>query len=107
MKYIGNGFSMGMISDESVLISVDTISKKRFMNASRHAKSIIGHPEIAEVFGLPLNRESITLRKGDILYIVSPTTRPKAGQLVENGATYQFIPESEGYTYKQIQILER
>lgn len=107
MKYIGNGFSMGMITNEDVLISVKTITKNQFLRAANHSKSIIGHPEIAELFGLPLNRESITLKKGDILYIVSPTTRPKANQVVENGATYNFIPESEGYTYKQIQLLDR
>lgn len=106
MKYVGNGFSMGMVPDEQVYIKVDTITKKQFMNASTHAKSIIGHPEIAENFNLPLNRESITLQKGDILYIVSPTRRLKEGEIVENGTTYTFVPESMGYTYKQIQILK-
>ena len=107
VKYIGNGFSMGMIPNEDILISVKTITKTQFIKAGNHAKSIIGHPEIAEIFDLPLNRESITLKKGDILYIVSPSTRPKANQMVENGARYEFIPEEMGYTYKQIQILEK
>ncbi len=108
MKYIGNAFSMSMIKDyETVLISVKNITKSQFIKAGNHAKSIIGHPEIAELFDLPLNRESITLRKGDILYIVTPNQRPKANQMVENGARYTFIPENEGYLYKQIQVLEK
>lgn len=107
VKYIGNGFSMGMIENEDVLISIKTITKNQFIKAGNHAKSIIGHPEIAKIFDLPLNRESITLKKGDILYIVSPTTRPMANQMVENGAKYTFIPEEEGYTYKQIQVLDK
>ena len=97
-----------MIKDyETVYISVKNITKKQFINAGQHAKSIIGHPEIAELFQLPLNRESITLNKGDILYIVTPSQRPQAGQYMENGARYNFIPENEGYLYKQVQVLEK
>lgn len=105
MKYIGNAFSVNMIS-EDMLISVKTITKKQFLRAGTHAKSIIGHPEIAEQFNLPLNRESITLKKGDMLYIVTPAKRQKVGEVVESGTKYEFVPESEGYTYKVIQAID-
>lgn len=109
MKYIGNAFSPAMIKGDEgdVLIKITTISKKQYMNAREHSKSIVGHPEIAEIFDLPLNRESVYLGKGDILYIVLPERRQKTGEKVTDGAKYEFVPESEGYTYKQIQVLEQ
>lgn len=103
MKYIGNAFSINMIDGDGT-ITVKTITKNQFVKAGNHAKSIIGHPEIAKLFGLPLNRESITLKKGDMLYVVTPASRPMAHQIVENGAKYEFVPESQGYTYKVIQV---
>ena len=106
VKYIGNAFSVNMIDGDGT-ITIKTITKNQFMKAGNHAKSIIGHPEIAKNFNLPLNRESITLKKGDQLFVVTPATRPMANQEVANGATYNFIPEEEGYTYKVIQVLEK
>ena len=109
VKYIGNGFSAGMIKNDigTVLISITPITKKQFVNAGKHAKSIIGHPEIAKLFDLPLNRETVYLGRGDMLYIVQPERRQKENEVVENGAKYTFVPESEGYIYKCIQVLEK
>ena len=99
--YIGNGFSVAMLREDAI-IEIKTITKKEFLEAGKSAYSIIGHPEIADLFKLRLNRETVTLTEGDVLYVVTPSKRPKAGELVENGAKYQFIPESEGYAYKEI-----
>lgn len=104
MEYIGNAFSLGMTPYEEVNIRVETISKEDFCRAGRTAYSVIGHPEIAEMFGLPLNRESVTLERGDVMYVVNPMRRPNEGMTVENGARYQFIPESEGYVYKRVTL---
>ncbi len=101
--YIGNGFSVAMI-DGDATITIKTITKTDFINAGKTAKSIIGHPEIAQIFGLELNRESITLDVGDILYVVTPARRPAEHKNVQNGAKYEFVPESEGYTYKMIEV---
>jgi hypothetical protein len=87
-----------------VNIRVETISKQEFVDAGRTAYSVIGHPEIAEMFGLPLNRESVTLERGDVMYVVNPSRRPNEGMTVENGCKYQFIPESEGYVYKRVTL---
>ena len=104
MEYIGNAFSLGMTPYEEVNIRVETISKQEFCRAGRTAYSVIGHPEIAEMFHLPLNRESVTLERGDVMYVVNPSRRPNEGMTVENGARYQFIPESEGYVYKRVTL---
>ncbi len=106
MEYIGNAFSLGMTPYEEVTIKVQTITKKEFVEAGKTAYSVIGHPEIAEQFQLPLNRESITLEIGDVMYVVNPRRRPDEGLTVENGAKYTFIPESEGYVYKRVTLEE-
>ena len=92
-----------MITDAT--INIKNINKKMFLDMIPYAKSICGHPEIAEHLSIKLNRESITLHQGDVLYIVLPASRPNAGQRVEDGAKYKFISEDEGYVYKMITVL--
>lgn len=103
MKYIGNAFSPNMVDEGT--IKIEKINKNEFIEASKDSKSVIGHPEISKLFNLELNRESIYLNKGDILYVVVPSKRPMENKIVENGGKYEFIPESEGYTYKKITVL--
>ena len=104
MKYIGNAFSTSMVGE--ALIKINTITKDEFVKAGETAHSIIGHPEIAKNFGLPLNRESVVLNKGDVLFVVTPARRPMENQNVQSGTKYEFVPETEGYSYKRVEILE-
>ena len=95
--YISNAFSPNMIQDEGV-VRITRIQKEDFVKAGEYANSVIGHPEIAEAFGLEYNRESISLLPGDVLYIVTPGHRPK-NQL------YTFVPEEKGWIYRRIEVL--
>ena len=103
-NYIGNAFSASMVGNN--LAKFEKITKGDFVKAGKTAKSVVGHPEIAQLFGLELNRESISLKAGDVLYIVTPAQRLMAGKTVENGAKYEFVPEEQGYVYKKVTILE-
>lgn len=103
MEYIGNAFSPSMIRGDA-LIRIEAITREEFCNKRYDAISIIGHPEIAEHFGLKLNRQSILLYPGDELYIVMPRVRPYENKRVENGAKYEFVPEEKGYIYKKITV---
>ena len=96
--YISNAFSPNMIQDEGI-VKFTQITKDEFVSAGEYANSCIGHPEIAEAFGLEYNRESISLLPGDILFIVTPGHRPK-NQL------YTFVPESKGWIYRRIEVLD-
>lgn len=109
MKYIGNAFSPAMFKKEEgdILVSIKTITEHQFMKARHHAKSVIGHPELAEHFDLPLNRESVYLKRGDMLYIVLPSTRYKAGQKdVKYGDDDPYDTSIE-FIYKLIQVLDK
>jgi hypothetical protein len=103
MKYIGNGFSVNMIEDEAT-ITINNITKEEFMEQLKEGYSVVGHPEIAEHFGVALNRESITLQPDDYLFIVTTNKRPNEGKTVENGDKYQFIPEDDGWIYKMVYV---
>lgn len=112
MIYIGNAFSINMIQQHEALLKIEMIDKTTFRDKIRMidkypqgVKSIIGHPEIAKTFNAPLNRESITLSYTDVLFIVVPSHRPYENQIIENGHKYEFIPESEGYSYYRVEIL--
>ena len=104
MYYVGNAFSPNMIEGDCTL-KITQIDKFHFVEACAKYKSIIGHPEIADLFGVKYNRESITLEKGDVLYTVTPHIRPLANRVVKDGTKYVFIPEEDGYTYRRIEVL--
>lgn len=96
--YIANGFSPNMIRDNAV-VEFKTTTKQAFMDACKDGKSIVGHPEIAEKFHVPLNRVTVELECGDTLYVVSPRQRLKTEQ-------YEFISDEEQYQYKRIHIMK-
>ena len=101
--YIGNAFSPNMVGNN--MVKFELISKDEFIKAGKSSISVAGHPEIAEKFNLELNRTSIKLGVGDVLYTVSPATRPNEGKRVEDGDKYHFIPEELGYEYRKITVV--
>lgn len=96
-NYISNAFSPNMIEDEGV-VRITRVDKEAFVKAGEYCNSVIGHPEIAEAFGLEYNRENIALLPGDVLFVVTPGHRPKS----QLGT---FIPESKGWIYRKIEVL--
>ena len=97
--YVGNGFSPNMVGDEAQ-IHIKTTTKQVFMNACKEGKSIIGHPEIAEHFNVPMNRVNIQLVCGDVLYVVSPRQRLKTED-------YQYVSDENDYIYKRISVVKQ
>ena len=97
MNYISNAFSPNMVGDD-VCVRFKVITKDEFVRAGEYSYSCIGHPEIADHFGLEYNRQSIALLPGDVLYIVTPGPRPK-------GECYNFIPEVKGWIYRKCTVV--
>lgn len=95
-EYVASAFSFQML--ENILdfgIDGTEISKKEFDKIKFNTYSIIGHEDTARVLGVPFNRESITLKKGDVLYVA----QLQGGRLPE-GATE--LPE--GFSFKYIRV---
>lgn len=93
--YVSNAFSLQMIGDG--VVEVDTLSRETFDLMKEFAYSVMGHPDMAEIHGVPFNRESIKLETGDQLLVAQIT----GGRLPE-GATV--IPEDVVIEYKLVTI---
>lgn len=61
------------------------------------AHSVIGHEDLANILGVPFNRESITLQKGDVLYVAQLT----GGRLPEGCKT---LPEGFKLKFLEAEI---
>lgn len=95
--YVGNAFSPNMVGD-GVTVRFTLVTKDEYLEAAVGGYCVIGHPEIASALGLPFNREHISLAVGDVLYVVSPSHRPKT-------ELYDFVPEAKGWLYRKCEVL--
>ena len=66
MKYLGNAFSMQMLRDVRADIQTYLCSKEECLSGT---KSVIGHQDLADYLGVPMNRVQTKLQEGDILYV--------------------------------------
>ena len=95
--YIGNAFSTRMMSGDGD-VHIRTISEKEFKEVKYVAHSIVGHPDTANVLGVEMNRESVTLKEGDVLYVAEL----KGGHRLPEGATR--LPTGFEFKYKKIWV---
>lgn len=68
MKYVNNAFSLKMLQKDST-IDMTIIDEEEFKTESKDAFSVIGHEDTAKMFDLPLNRQTLHLQKGDVLFV--------------------------------------
>lgn len=61
-------------------------------------ESAVGHADTAAVLGVPMNRVSVKLRKGDVAYIAQLV----GGRLPEGSTT---LPEGFSFKYLKAEIL--
>lgn len=59
--------------------------------------SVIGHPDTAAVLGVPCNRASITLEKGDVLFVA----QLQGGRLPEGSTT---LPEGYEFVFYKVTV---
>lgn len=97
MKYVTNAFSLQMLREPDADIRTRGITKEMFDALVTDAYSVIGHEDIANITGLPFNRESITLVPGDILLVAQVV----GGRLPE-GTTK--LPEGKRMEYRCVEI---
>lgn len=68
-KYVGTAYSMQMINGGRGLLRYDEISESTFRKHIQGAVSYVGHKDMADYYGVPVNRENLTLEDGDVLYL--------------------------------------
>lgn len=66
MVYLGNAFSLQMLESLTAQIEVREIKRN---DIPKHAKSVIGHQDLADFLGVPMNRVNTKLSVGDVLYV--------------------------------------
>ena len=94
MKYLTNGFSLGMFRDPNMKPLPYTLTLDEFKKTLHNGgewKSVIGHQELAECLTeitgekVPFNRESIRLNYGDEILVVYLN-----GRLPEHPTTVEY-----------------
>mgnify|MGYP003353710729 FL=1 len=86
MNYLSNAFSLQMLKDLYSSIETKDVPRE---DIPADCKSLIGHQDLADYLGVPMNREQVKLEEDDVLYVVQYV----GGRLPEgttNLATEQF-----------------
>ena len=94
MKYVSNAFSLGMLKEDCNL-TVTEIPEDAFNGIKENCISCVGHEDTANILGVVFNRASITLEKGDVLFVA----QLQGGRLPE-GATK--LPD--GFSFKFLKV---
>lgn len=97
MKYVANAFSIKMIQ-KPLNFKVSILSEKRFFAETKDAYSVIGHEKVAEYLGFPCNRESITLDRGDVVYVAVESSS-------RNNTPFEFIINPETQKFYKVEVL--
>ena len=100
MKYIGNSFSLQMLGAEisrGILDFVE-VEEWEFLEACTNAISCVGHADTAAVLGVQCRRITVTLHKGDELYVA----QLQGGRLPEGCTT---LPEGFSFRYFRLILM--
>jgi len=106
MKYLGNAFSLQMLSLEGEqVVKIKNLNKENFIEELKDGFiSAIGHADTSQVLtdelGLEIetNRISINLKKGDVLLV----TQLVGGRLPEGATT---LPEGFAFKYLKVELV--
>lgn len=66
MNYLGNAFSLQMLQDTIATVSIMPIEKEQI---PKDCVSIIGHQDLADFLGVPMNRVNTKLSRADKLFV--------------------------------------
>ena len=67
MKFIGNAFSLQMLSEPLATINVEMVLREDV--PFNECESVIGHQELADHLGVDMNRRNLKLSPSDTLYV--------------------------------------
>jgi hypothetical protein len=94
MNYLGNAFSLNMVPRGVKVDIVELDNQPSFEGLT----SVVGHPTTATLLGVPFNRASVTLNKGDMLVVAQ-----YSGPRLEEGATV--LPEGAEFRWFRVVVL--
>lgn len=94
-NYIANAFSLQMLSELPASIKVEKCTEEEAL--SKENTSVVGHPDTARVMGVPFNRVSVKVNKGDVVYVAQVI----GGRLPEGCTT---LPEGFSMVFLKVTI---
>lgn len=102
MNYLSNAFSLQMLDLASAnMIKVTPVEDSSSIISAVKAGEIVstvGHEDLANLLGVPFNRVSLSLTRGDILYVAQVT-----GGRLPLGCTT--LPKGIGITLVRVEIV--
>ena len=93
--YLTNAFSLQMVADAMPC----SVKMEEVEALPEGLTSAIGHQDTANVLGVPMNRISIKLAKGDIVYIAQLV----GGRLPEGATT---LPQGFAFKYIKATVMD-
>lgn len=101
MIVVNNAFSTKMLQkDANVQISI--VNEEDFRLALKNADEIvIGHEDTANYFGVPMNRQTVHLQTGDVLFVCEANS--KTGGRLPSGT--EFLSQmGDGFYFRFLKI---
>ncbi len=99
MIYLGNAFSLQMLSEFPAETCVETISE-----IPTDCVSVVGHQDLANILGVSMNRQSITLKSGDTMIVaqVMGGRLPEGSTTLPEGVTIQLLKVTVRYPIEEM-----
>ena len=94
-KYVGNAFSLQMVSNFPATVKVEECSKDEALAVDN--LSVVGHQDTANVLGVAFNRVSVKITKGDVLFVAQVV----GGRLPEGCAT---LPDGYSFKFRKVTV---
>lgn len=96
MLYITNAFSLNMVRDgdlTNLKFAPLPSTAARDIISNGLGKSVVGHEDIARIIGVRMNRESVTLARGDKALVCqySGPRLPEGATVLPAGASFRWI----------------
>lgn len=101
MIVVNNAFSTKMLKNNATA-HINIISEEDFKNAIKTAdKVVIGHQDTADYFGVPMNRQTVHLQTGDVLFVCEANS--KTGGRLPSGT--EFLSQmGDGFYFRFLKI---
>ncbi|MFN7610781.1 MAG: hypothetical protein ACK5QX_07580 [bacterium] len=93
MKYLANAFSLGMVKSEDL----PSLRFEAIDGPEPGCESIVGHADTAQVLGVPFNRASVILQRGDVMYVA----QLQGGRLPEGCKN---LPQGFSFTWVKVTL---
>lgn len=98
---VNNAFSTKMLQNDATA-HISIIDEAEFKKAIQIADEIvIGHEDTADYFGVPLNRQTVHLQSGDVLFVCEANS--KTGGRLPSGT--EFLSQmGDGFYFRFLKI---